>query len=324
MGESSSGERWLLLIHQIPPNPSYFRAKIGRRLQRLGAVALKNSVYVLPRSEQALEDLQWVAREIANQGGEASVCDACFVAGPSDTDIEALFHAARDADYGQVASEARELLSVISASGSIADEERAEAEARVERLRRRLTDVIGIDFLGAAGREAAEGLMAALDARMAQAPASATPLANPKDYRGRTWVTRAGVHVDRIASAWLIREWIDPEATFKFVPARGYRPEAGELRFDMFHAEFTHDGERCTFEVLLRDFAITDPALRAIAEIVHAIDLKVEEPGRPETAGIAHALEGLARRYRDDEARLRDGAALFGALHAYFAARERG
>ena len=139
----------------------------------------------------------------------------------------------------------------------------------------------------------------------------------------RTWVTRKGIHVDRIASAWLIRGWIDPEATFKFVPARGYRPEDGELRFDMYEAEFTHDGELCSFEVLLREFEIEDPALRPIAEIVHAIDLKVEEPVRPETAGVAHALEGLARRYPDDEARLRDGAALFGALHAYFAVKGR-
>jgi hypothetical protein len=106
------------------------------------------------------------------------------------------------------------------------------------------------------------------------------------------------------------------------VPAQGYRPLPDELRFDMYDAEFTHDGDLCTFEVLLRDFALGDPALRRLAAIVHAIDLKQEEPAQPETAGVAHALS-IARRHRDDEARLRDGAALFGALHAYFAAKDR-
>ena len=139
--------------------------------------------------------------------------------------------------------------------------------------------------------------------------------------RRRIWVTRQGIHVDRIASAWLIRGWIDPVATFKFVGARGYEPEAGELRFDMYEAEFTHDGELVTFEVLLREFGIEDPALRPIAEIVRAIDLKEEEPARAEVAGIAHAIEGIARRFREDEARLREGSTLFGALHAYFATK---
>jgi hypothetical protein len=131
-------------------------------------------------------------------------------------------------------------------------------------------------------------------------------------------VTRKGSQVDRVASAWLIREVIDPEARFKFVPARGHSPEPAELRFDMFEAEFTHDGDLCTFEVLLRELRLSDPALRRIGEVVHASDLKADEPIRAETAGVAHLLEGIARRHEDDESRLRDGSALFAALHAYF------
>src|SRR5690348_9962429 len=87
---SQRGEpKWLLLIHQIPPKPNYFRVKIGRRLQRLGSVPIKNSVYVLPRSEQSYEDFEWVVREIVEGGGEASVCEARFVEGLSDAEVEA-------------------------------------------------------------------------------------------------------------------------------------------------------------------------------------------------------------------------------------------
>src|SRR5262249_53763848 len=149
-------DRWLLLIHQIPPKPNYFRVKIGRRLQRIGAVALKNSVYVLPRSDQAQEDFEWIAREILEGGGDASVCDARFVGSVSDDHIEALFHAARDADYAQIADEARSLLDGLPARASIPEDRRAEAEGRLPRLKRRLAEVAAIDFLGASGRDTAE------------------------------------------------------------------------------------------------------------------------------------------------------------------------
>src|SRR5262249_20673535 len=244
-------DRWLLLIHQIPPKPNYFRVKVGRRLQRLGAVALKNSVYVLPRNEQTQEDFEWVAREIIEGGGDASVCEAHFIEGVSDAHIEALFHAARDADYAAIAEEARALVESLPASGPVPDDKRSEAEARLPRLRRRLAEIIQIDFLGAPGRDAAEGLIASLQARLATEPRTPEPPPKREEYRGRTWVTRKGIHVDRMASGWLIRRFIDRDARFKFVSAKDYRHEPGELRFDMFEAEFTHEGDRCTFEVLL-------------------------------------------------------------------------
>src|SRR5580658_1877270 len=101
--------RWLLLIHQIPPKPDYLRVKIWRRLQRVGAVAIKNSVYVMPRSDQSLEDLQWTVREISAGGGDAWICEAGFVEGISNDQVEALFQAARDADYTAIGEEAKEL-----------------------------------------------------------------------------------------------------------------------------------------------------------------------------------------------------------------------
>jgi hypothetical protein len=133
--------------------------------------------------------------------------------------------------------------------------------------------------------------------------------------RGATWVTRTDVHVDRIASAWLIRRFIDPEARFKFVAAKGYCPAAGELRFDMFDAEYTHEGEACTFETLTKRFGLRVPALRIMGEIVHDIDYKEPKFGRPETAGVEGIIRGIAQHYEEDTARLSQGALVFEGLY---------
>src|ERR1700682_1155845 len=148
-GGETQEPRWLLLIHQIPPKPAYFRAKVGRRLQRIGAVAIKNSVYVAPLSEQSHEDLQWIAREIASEGGEATLCKATFVEGLRDDQIEALFHAVRDAEYAQVAEEAREIASGLPSRLARNDERREGLEGDLARLRKRMTEIVAIDFFAA-------------------------------------------------------------------------------------------------------------------------------------------------------------------------------
>jgi hypothetical protein len=309
--------RWLLLIHQIPPKPSYLRVKIGRRLQALGAVAVKNSVYVLPSSEAALEDFQWVRREIVAGGGDASVCQARFVEGLSDAAVEALFNAAREADYEALVKDARRLRGSLPRARKQGSRE--QASAALLRLRKRFADAAAIDFFGASGRETAEGLLAAIESSLRPpAPEAASGAPPTAAVRGRTWVTRSGVHVDRIASAWLIRRFIDPEARFRFNPGQECHPEPGELRFDMFEAEFTHEGEECTFEVLRRRFGLEERALREIAEIVHDVDLKDGKFSRPEATGVERLMAGIALAHGEDEARLRDGAAAFEALYEYF------
>jgi len=310
--------RWLVLIHQIPPRPSYLRVKVGRRLQGLGAVAVKNSVYVLPRRDEALEDFQWVRREIVAGGGEASVCEARFVEGLSDGSVEALFNTAREADYAALAGEARALQASASRRGKRAALSAEKVAAALPRLRKRLAEIVEIDFFASGGRDTVEDLLSGLEAGLRPPRPKAEPGAPVmRDVRGRTWVTRTGVHVDRMASAWLIRRFIDPEARFRFVRAQD-PSTAGELRFDMFEADFTHEGERCTFEVLLRRFALTDRALARIGALVHDIDLKDGRFDRPETVGLDHLIAGIAMRHKDDEARLRDGAAVFDALYEYF------
>ena len=292
--------------------------KMWRRLQALGAVAIKNSAYVLPRTDQAREDFEWVLREIIKQGGEASLCEARFVDGLRDDQVEALFNAARDAEYGGIVAEARRVADNLPSGEALPEGRRPQLEAEVARLKRRLAEVSALDFFGAPGREAADGLVASLEARAQRGLERMADGRQLGDLHGRTWVTRKGIHIDRIASAWLIRRFVDPGAAFKFVPARSYRPEPGELRFDMFEAEFTHEGDLCTFEVLLARVRLDDPALRPIAAIVHDIDLKDAKFDRPEAAGIDRLIAGIAMRHRDDEDRLARGAAVFDDLYEYF------
>src|SRR5262249_55804199 len=313
-------ESWLLLMHQIPPKPGYLRVKIWRRLQALGAVAIKNSVYALPNTDDAREDFEWVLREIVKEGGEATLCEARLIEGLSDEEVQRSFHAARDADYAEIADAARKLEADLP-GGAIPQNRRSLVEAEVARLRRRLTEVGRIDFFAAPGREAAEGRVSGLEGRLHPPRAGSRAKARHgslENVRGRVWVTRKGIYIDRIASAWLIRRFVDATARFKFVPAKGYTPEPKELRFDMFEAEFTHEGDLCTFEVLVSRLGLGDRALVPIAEIVHDIDLKDSKFGRPETSGIDRLIAGIAMGHRDDEARLDRGSAVFDDLYAYF------
>jgi hypothetical protein len=298
--------RWLLLIHQIPPHPSSVRVKAWRRLQRLGAVAVKNSVYVLPATEAAREDFEWVLREITDGGGDAVLCEATLAGGLSDDEVEDLFRAARGADYARLAEEARALAAAHAGVDPPAPE--------VGMLKRRMQEIAAIDFFGAPGRREAEAAVAALDARAGRMAAETASVAAGA-LRGMTWVTRRDVHVDRIATAWLVRRFVDPDARFRFVPGRRHRPAEGEVRFDMFEGELTHQGGRCTFEVLLDRLGLDDPALRAVAEIVHEVDLKDGRFARPEAAGVERLVAGIARAHADDHTRLARGAAALDDLY---------
>jgi hypothetical protein len=325
-----AADSWLLLIHQLPPKPPYLRVKVWRRLQALGAVPLKNSVYLLPNTEEAREDFEWVLREIHKERAEASLCEAKLIDGLTDDEVRGLFLRAREEDYRSLAADIRKFVheALSSRARSLSDEARAGAEAALLRFRKRLAEIAKIDFFGAPGREAAEGLISGLEQRITPgSPASAASSAGSltiADVQRRTWVTRKGVHIDRIACAWLIRRFIDKDPTFKFVPARGYTPAPREIRFDMFDAEFTHDGELCSFEVMLRAFDLKDPALRALAEVIHDVDLKDSKFGRDETPGVDHLIAGIAWLHGEDEARLEHGGAVFDALHKYFLRRKSG
>jgi hypothetical protein len=317
---------WLLLIHQLPAKPAYLRVKIWRRLQELGAVAVKNAVHALPMNDETQEDFEWLLREIIEGGGEAVVCEARLIDGLSDEEVRALFDRARNADYEDVAKRARSLASKLRPNSR--PERLAELRVQVARLQKRLSQVVAIDFFGAVGRDQAEGLLRTLESRLNEDEdvtdkvRVGTERKDLGSLRGRTWVTRQGVYVDRIASAWLISRFIDPQARFKFVSGKGYRPADGELRFDMFEAEFTHEGDKCTFEVLL-ERAPKDAALRAIADIVHDIDLKDDKFGRTEVAGIRTLIEGISVTTKDDSERIARGTEVLNNLYEYFRKKRR-
>ena len=311
---------WLLLIHQVPNSPAYLRVKMWRRLQKIGAVAVKNAVYVLPRTDQSSEDFHWVAREILEAGGDASVCEATFIEGITTNELIELFRAARDSDYRELMEEIKELREELRTAEKGGEAWASGMVGRVSRLRQRLTEIQTIDFFSAPGGKQAETLVSEMEAKVRTAPIHKTQQ-RPGNYAGRTWVTRKGVHVDRIASAWLIRRFVDPNPRFKFVAVKGYRPEADELRFDMFDAEFTHEGDLCTFEVFLDRLNIGDNALRRIAEIIHDIDLKESRFGRPETAGIALIVNAICTKHKEDFDRIERGTMLFDDLYDFFKKR---
>jgi hypothetical protein len=309
--------RWLLLTHQLPPSPAYFRVRIRRRLAAIAAVPVKNSVYALPANDVTREDFEWLVREIVEDGGEATLCEAVFIDGETDERLRTAFDAERSAAYAAILEEADRLQ-----AGSIRP---ADAAVTLQALKRRLGEVKAKDFFHAVGRSEAENAVSILEMELSKDHGEGEMRSEERTLErvtGRTWVTRRGARVDRIASSWLIRRYIDPEARFKFVEPEGYDPEAGELRFDMFEGEFTHEGEQCTFETLVRLFGLTDPALRAISEIVHDIDLKEERFGRAETAGVASMIHGITATSDQDSERIRRGGEMLDDLFAHFSASE--
>ena len=307
---------WLALLHQLPAKPPYLRVKIWRRLQAIGAVPLKNAVHVLPRSPENEATFLELLEEICASGGEATLIDAYLLAGQTDADVRALFDAARDADYDDIAQAARRLLETGPSSGP-----------DIARLQKRMEEVTRLDFFGAHGRQDAEAALAELDRQRYAHPdvsrAEASDTSRPLDLTGKTWVTRSGVHVDRIACAWLIRRFIDPGALFKFVDSRHYDPMEGELRFDMVDAEFTHEGDRCSFEtLLLRADLTSDPALVAIGEIIHELDIGDGKFARPETAGVGAMLSGVCASSDDDLQRIATASETLNQFHAFFSNRK--
>ena len=302
--------RWLVLVHRIPPRPLYLRAKMRQRLADVGAIAVKNSVYLLPQSTDALEDLQWIAQEITAGGGDAHLLEGDFVDAVASEAAAAQFREARNADYDALAADAKAAMK--AARGAAAASELAAAQAR---LLRRFAEIRRNDFFEAERRPAAEEALAAMEKRLRRDRKEDTRMLKKNlELRGKTWVTRPGVKVDRMASAWFIRRFVDPKARFRFADPAAQRRE-GELRFDMVGGDFTHEEDRCTFETLVRRVGLPDKGVRAIAEIVHDLDLKDGKYERPETAGVRSMLDGLMGRTANDEERLERALQIFDDLH---------
>lgn len=319
----TDSKKWLLLIHQLPPKPNALRVKIWRRLNQVGAVAIKQSVYAMPLTEQAREDFSWIFKEIVAGGGDGSISEARFLEGLSDGEVIALFQAGRKADYEKVIQEANQLLAARPGEQYLSRDQAVSDRTQVSKLRHRLDEISAIDFFHAPERGTAEMLIKDLEAKVWAEKAAPIPFKeNSGNLQGRTWVTRQNPFVDRIACGWLIRRFVDDKAVFKFVRESQYTPKPGELRFDMFAGEFTHEGDQCTFEVMIRRLEFKDRALATMAEVIHDLDLKDGKYGRVETAGFSAMLTGLVASIANDDQRLEEGGRMIEHLYAYFKRRK--
>jgi hypothetical protein len=325
--KTTSAHEWALLIHQLPPKPTNLRVRIWRKLQKLGTVAIKNSVYVLPATEKTHEDFQWLKQEIESAGGEASVFKAASIEGATDQEIIAAFRKARDEEFVALAAEFDGLTAKIreQARGKHLSAGRLAAhESEIDKLHGELERIASNDFFAAAARAAAFAAYERCQKELRAAegtkakPTSSQTGADKLDvakYQGQRWVTRRNLHIDRLASAWLIKQFIDKRPRFYFV-AEGETIE-GAIPFDMFDAEFTHHGEDCTFETMLKRFGLSEnKGLCEIAEIVHDIDLKDDKFHRLEAAGLNAIIDGLSELLRDDRKLLQTTTAIFDGLHA--------
>jgi hypothetical protein len=296
----------------VASSSSSRRVAVWRRLRQLGAIAPAGSLYLLPASEAHVEALDWLAQEIEAEGGEALVLRIEELQGAAEGRLVELFKSARDEDYRKIAAEAEEAASL---AGQEPDSEAQERlREQVERLRRRLADVARIDFFQAAERVAAHAMVARLEEALGRREPAVgeIPAASRERYRGRRWVTRPRPHVDRLACAWLIRRFLDPEAVIRYAED----PEPDEVAFDMRRAEFGHVGNRCSFETMLAAFGLDDPGLAALAEIVHEIDLRDGRSVRPEIAGVDSVLAGWSTLNLPDGELERLGIALFEGLYS--------
>jgi hypothetical protein len=316
------GRRWLLFVHQLPSNPSNLRVRTWRRLQQLGAIPIKQAVYVLPDTPSAREDFEWLKTEVKATGGDASVFAADHVDAWSDDALVEEFRRSRQDAYAGLAEDVKKALKRASGARRSRGARAPAVRRLIDIFRERLTAIEGVDFFGSAGRDRVVTLLAQLEGRASNTSGSKTLPASAgsgdaTSYHERLWITRPRPGVDRMSSAWLIRRFIDPQARFGFAADRHDVPEDG-VPFDMFGVDFSHQGEGCTFETLCVVFDISEPAIARIAAIVHDLDLKDERFGAPEAATVGAMVEGLQLAYVDDDALLAHGMTIFDSLYRSF------
>ena len=295
---------WLLLTFTLPTKRASQRVEIWRKLQRYGTVPLGNSGYLLPSNPANEERFQWLGTAIRKYGGEASIVHVRSIDNISTPQLIGRFAEARARDY-------QELIRELEKFSSLPVQKRA--IGRLSRLRSRLQEIVEIDFFDNPLQKRVGELLARADeARVAKRTPDSAQV-DPKDYKSRLWVTRPRPGVDRCASAWLIRNFLDAKARFAFAP-EGQAPRSA-VPFDMFHDGFGHRGDDCTFETLQKDFRIRDRTVKVISEIIHDADLADEKFGRKEGYGIDEVLKGWARQRIPDQELLDRGMQLIEGLY---------
>jgi hypothetical protein len=296
---------WLLLLFRLPATHKAERVSVWRKLKKSGAIQIQTSTYVLPDEPARYESFQWLAQQIRDFAGDATLARIQEIEGMSNERLIALFNRARDEEYGVIKTALRGFL----AHGRKTDPETKAAE--LERLTRQFRAIREIDFFQSARGQDVQMLLRRAEGR----PKKKLPRLEAKNYRGKTWLTRPRPEIDRVGSAWLIRRFIDPRAKFVFA---GTVPSNRDiLPFDMLDVEFSHHGDCCTFETLIRRFGIEDKAIKKIAEMIHDADLEDEKFQRSECIGIDRVLKGWAKSGMTDDQVLVRGFECFDGLYSF-------
>ena len=306
-------EPMLLLLVGVPPTPSSLRVRVWRRLRSLGAVPLKRSAYLLPDTPERYEDFQWLAQEIQREGGDATLIRVQQIENMSPEQVQRLFHDPRDHDYRQLAARYRKALQRLDRKSTASS---ARAQEEIVRLAKEHQRIRDIDFLDApAGAEVRrlEEVIAMRSRSPEKVRREETPTLDLSKLRGRRWVTRPRPHIDRIASAWLIKRFIDPQAQFVFAPPAEFPKDA--IPFDAPGVELSHQGEDCTFETLVKRARLRDRRLTRLAEMVHEADLRDGKYPHEEARGIDVAVRALLAASPDDHQVLANGMTLFEGLY---------
>jgi hypothetical protein len=296
---------WLLLTFTLPGKRASKRVEVWRKLQRFGTVPLGNSGYLLPNSPVNEERFEWLATEIRKYEGDASVVRVESIDNISTPQLIGRFSEARSQEYQDLIPEIEKFLAI---------PQYEQGTGRLARLRNRFQEIVDVDFFGSPLQKKAGRLLANADRKGAAKPVPHVARINPENYKKRTWVTRPRPGVDRSASAWLVRRFIDAKAQFTF--AEEGKVPSDTVPFDMFHAEgFGHRGDDCTFETLQKDFRIRDSKVKAMAEVIHDADISDEKFGRKEGLGIDQVLKGWARQGVPDGELLDRGMQLMEGLY---------
>jgi hypothetical protein len=307
---------WLVLSYNLPSaTTSSPRVTLWRRLRRLGALASSGGIHILPMREECLEAFQWLAQEIRQAQGEALVMRVETFEGLTDAQLIELFCAARAKDYAEIDQQTAGLEAKIAAPTPDA---LTHVQAGFDRLRRRHAEITRVDYFDCpAGVQLAERLHRVALSLLPDGSTTTVPPAALAAYRDRVWVTRPRPHVDRLACAWLIRRYINPQAVIRYTTT----PAPHEVAFDIQDAQFGHQGAYCTFETMLRAFGLDDAGLWALAALVHELDLRDGRTVPPEAAGVDAILQGWHRADMTDMEREAHGIALFDGLYAALRSR---
>ncbi len=303
-----NGTTWLLLLYALPTPRNAERVNLWRKLKKLGAVQLKTSGYVLPGTPPQLERFQWLSKQLQDAGGEATLIRVAEIDGVSNQEVIEMFNDARAADYKDLSGACQEALSRTKKGRE------PEVAADLAKLKRRFNEIKEIDYFNCPSAYDAQMLLQRLEkASSPRKKVQGLPKLEANKFVGKTWLTRPRPGIDRAGSAWLIRKFIDPNAKFIFDPTPSKHPEA--LPFDMADVEFSHHGEDCTFETLVKRFGVSDKAVLKMAEMVHDADLEDEKFQQCECIGINAVLSGWARAGMSDEELLAKGIECFEGLY---------